>query len=88
MITSTQNIADELILHKDIVEHQQKIILNQEEIIKSLREQVAFNKQTTRIYKELAEKTESNFYNLKKIHLDYISRVASGLDELEKISNY
>jgi hypothetical protein len=82
MTTTTQNIADELILHKDLVEHQKKIISKQEEMIKNLREQIAFNKYTTEMYKTMAERLEGNFDKLKKIHSDYVAKVNSGLDEL------
>lgn len=80
--TTTTNIADELILHKDIVEHQSKLIANQDKIIENLRKQIENNKKMIELYKGLTESSESRFNKLKTIHSDYVAKVTSGLDSL------
>ena len=71
----SQNIADELILHKDLVEHQQKMIIHLEKKNETLRD-------LANTYKEDRDRWHGLFETLRTQHQKYIDRVNAGLDSL------
>jgi 3-hydroxy-3-methylglutaryl CoA synthase len=75
MNAPTINIADQLILHKDLVEHQQKIIIQLEKKVDALRD-------LADSYKEQRDSYKNLFDNLRTIHQNYINKVTKGLDSL------
>jgi hypothetical protein len=74
-MTTTTNIASELILYKDLVEHQQKLIIQLEKKVEVLRD-------LANLYKEQRDQKIEMNNRIRKIHLDYVEKVQTGLDSL------
>ena len=74
-MTTTTNIADQLILHKDLVEHQQKLIIQLEKKVETLRD-------LADSYKEQRDSYMNLFNTLRTQHQNYIDKVKTGLDSL------
>jgi hypothetical protein len=75
MTTTTENIASELILHKDLVEHQNKLLIQLEKKVETLRD-------LADSYKEQRDSYMNLFNNLRTEHQRYIDKVKTGLDSL------
>ena len=75
MTTTSSNIADELILHKDLVEHQKKLI-------EALERKVEAYKDLAKLHSQQRDSYKSLYLKLKQIHSDYVIKVNNGLDSL------
>jgi len=75
MTTTTTNIADQLILHKDLVEHQQKLIIQLEKKVDALRD-------LSNSYKEQRDSYKNLFESVRDQYNNYAKRVTKGLDDL------
>jgi hypothetical protein len=72
---TTTNIASELILYKDLVEHQQKLIIELEKKVQAYKNLASNHAEQRDSYKNL-------FNTLRTQHQNYIDKVTKGLDSI------